>query len=317
MQAILYRLRHGVPADEMQSAFNPATVPVYVLSLLQVGLAILAFQLAGLDLDPAMSVGLPLIPLWLIFSAWAVRRVGHGRIGDTLEAIGLVMLNGGGCMGLILALTTISAPLADPLLASADQALGFNWPAILAALPPGHPSLLSRFYRSFEWQPVLILATLFYLRQPNRAWQLVLAGLVALALTAAIYPFVPALGAYVHFGITPAKEYTNWGTNYAHSILAIKGGQRLVTSDLLAGLVTFPSYHVAAGCIFAWAAWPVRYLRWPMIALNVGMAFSAMFVGGHYFVDLVGGAAVAAASIWIAGLLERRCTPTRQAPCPC
>ena len=69
---------------------------------------------------------------------------------------------------------------------------------------------------------------------------------------------------------------------------------------MLVGYVTFPSFHAAAACLFAWSAWQVRWLRWPGFALNLLMAISTIPAGGHYLVDVFGGVAVALAAVWLA-----------------
>jgi membrane-associated phospholipid phosphatase len=42
---------------------------------------------------------------------------------------------------------------------------------------------------------------------------------------------------------------------------------------------------------------PFRYLRWPAILLNAAMIFATLINGGHYLIDLVGGAVVAVVAI--------------------
>lgn len=73
----------------------------------------------------------------------------------------------------------------------------------------------------------------------------------------------------------------------------------------MTGLVSFPSFHTAAGVLF------IRYskrltLIWPlMVALNGVMIVATMVRGSHYFSDLIGGAAVAFVAIWISGRFAR------------
>ena len=57
---------------------------------------------------------------------------------------------------------------------------------------------------------------------------------------------------------------------------------------------------IAAAVILAWAAWPMRAIRWPAILLNGAMLVSAVPIGGHYLIDIVAGCVVAAIGISIA-----------------
>ena len=76
--------------------------------------------------------------------------------------------------------------------------------------------------------------------------------------------------------------------------------------DSLTGIITFPSFHAAGAVILAWGWRGMRGLAWPGLILNLLMILSALIGGGHYLVDLVAGAAVAAASIRLAGAIQRR-----------
>ena len=71
------------------------------------------------------------------------------------------------------------------------------------------------------------------------------------------------------------------------------------------GLITFPSFHAALGVIFARAFWSVPWLRWPALAVNLLMIAATPVNGGHYFVDVAAGGAVACVAIWAAERLQR------------
>ena len=72
----------------------------------------------------------------------------------------------------------------------------------------------------------------------------------------------------------------------------------------MTGLVSFPSYHMTEVVLFTWAGWSVKWLRWPLLALNLVVVVSIPVIGAHYFIDVLGGAvvaivAIASASYWI------------------
>ncbi len=72
----------------------------------------------------------------------------------------------------------------------------------------------------------------------------------------------------------------------------------------LAGIVTFPSFHAASALLYGWALWPVRWIRPFAVFANVAMLAATPIAGGHYFVDLLAGLAVALAAIVVARRLE-------------
>ena len=79
---------------------------------------------------------------------------------------------------------------------------------------------------------------------------------------------------------------------------ALRGGTlHAIQLDNLEGLITFPSFHTAAALMFIWALRTVPYVRWPAIVLNVALIAATPIDGAHYFIDLVGGAAVAFAAL--------------------
>jgi membrane-associated phospholipid phosphatase len=83
-----------------------------------------------------------------------------------------------------------------------------------------------------------------------------------------------------------------------------------VELSALDGIVTFPSFHVAAAVLLAWAGANLPLLRYPMIVLNILMLLSAIPIGGHYLIDVIAGCLVAVGSIIAAralgGAMPRR-----------
>jgi membrane-associated phospholipid phosphatase len=74
----------------------------------------------------------------------------------------------------------------------------------------------------------------------------------------------------------------------------------------LAGLVTFPSFHAGSAILYAWALWPVRWFRPVAILCNAAMLAATPIDGGHYFIDVIAGVAVAVLAIAAACHLSRR-----------
>lgn len=234
------------------------------------------------------------------------RYINHPKLATATETVGLVYGQGIALYALLYPLTAIAAPFADANLDAADRALGFDWPAF-AHYVAAHQWLLNTLiagYFSFMVQGAFLLPLLVYRGLSERVWQMILGLNIALILCILIYPLVPAAGTFVHYGIAmgdyPFIPFrVPW--SFAPVIEAIRdNGERLIDRHLLTSFVSFPSYHASSALLFAWAAWPLRWLRWPMLALNALMALSALIVGGHYLVDLIGGLAVGVVALALA-----------------
>jgi membrane-associated phospholipid phosphatase len=116
------------------------------------------------------------------------------------------------------------------------------------------------------------------------------------------------VAAFVYLDLSP-KVYANIAsTVYTHvpTLEALRAGTlHSIKLDNLEGLVTFPSFHTAGALMFIWALRTVPFVRWPAIALNIALIAATPIDGAHYFVDLVGGAAVAIATIAVSDWLCR------------
>lgn len=82
----------------------------------------------------------------------------------------------------------------------------------------------------------------------------------------------------------------------------------------LAGIVTFPSFHATSAVLYAWALWPVRWMRPIAILANGAMLASTPIDGGHYFIDLIAGIDIAWAAVVSARALSRRIAERKVAP---
>ncbi len=244
----------------------------------------------------------------LLVAGLLARRANLFRLGGACESVGLVYSQSLIMLASLPMITAFSGPLADNALSAADRTLGFDWYWYAMSLRDHRWLLKSNevAYMSFTWEPAAILVALFATERPGRAWRFVIAGGIALLITVAVFPLVPAVGAFVHFHITPAM-YPNLHTrtpwSFAPAILAMKQGNKVIGSGLMVGYVSFPSYHAASAVIFTWAAWEFGPFRWLFLIVNICMAAAAMIVGGHYFVDLLGGAIVAVAAILVSAYL--------------
>jgi membrane-associated phospholipid phosphatase len=296
-------LRKGVNPRPM---FERRARPIYMLIALTAAVAVALLIVGGYRIAPEYMWSSWSVPV-LLLAAFCARHVGHSTLAGILEAGTLLTCEALLIYLLLIPLVAMSgAPYADRTLATVDKALGFDWVSYAQFVEPYMPVLL-KAYRSFQWQPSLVIILLFWLRQDARAWRFVAAATVALATTAVIFPLVPAKGAFVYYGI---GEYAGFKSRqpwqFAETLEHIRSGSRLIDSGMFGGIVSFPSFHTAMAALLTWAAWPT-WVRWPTAALNLLMVAAAIVCGSHYLVDLLGGAAIAAASILIVSHLEVGC----------
>lgn len=197
----------------------------------------------------------------------------------------------------------VAAPMADAGLARADAALGFDWLAwyrFVQAHPALH-ALLAFAYASMAVQILLCLLVLPLSGRAARNREFIATTAVTLLPTIALFAAFPAASAWVQYGARPPA-----GLAYLQQLLALRAGRMAALRlDDLYGLITFPSFHVAAAVLIAYAArgTPLAFLA---LVLNLVMAVSALSEGGHYLVDVLAGAAVAGLAIGVVRWFDRR-----------
>lgn len=199
--------------------------------------------------------------------------------------------------------TSLDRPLLDAQFAHADTVLGLDWLAVLS-FTDGHPALgrtLRAAYHSSMLQMVSVFIVLAGTRQLDR-----LAGFLTLFTVTGIITILasivfPAAGAFVFHN--PPAELRDvvgqaagiWHLEHFEGLRS--GALRTIRPNALEGLITFPSFHTALAIITTWAFWRTSYLALPVLGINVLVIASTVPVGGHYFVDVFAGAAIAAACI--------------------
>jgi len=266
-------------------------------------------------LDPASALFVVTTNAALVGGAMLVRKRGWRNVADWLVATAQMAVLAGVLTALSYVLASTQLPLQDATLVSIDEAVGSEWRALVDAMmrQPALIALLNYAYASLSYQIVLLLPVLFLTGHGRTGSQFVLAWSLTLAATVAIFPFVPALGGYLHFHLEP-KDYPEvrilaaW--LFAAPFHALRDGSLTVVElSNLDGIITFPSFHAAVAVLLAWASKGVPLLRWPMLALNLLMLISTVPVGGHYLIDVVAGSALAIAAILAARAWESTAEP--------
>lgn len=309
------RLKYGT--RELSPAYDPRSFWIYLIVTVQCSTGALLLWWLDYSLDSSVWRRLPIVAIPLAISGMLARRYGHPRFGGAVEVVALTYLQGVATIFLLFPLTEMSLPFADPAFALIDHAMGFHWPDLALIFANNKPAYkISEFvYYSMEWQALLIVPLLFLLGHELRAWRFVTSGAIAALVVVIVYPFMPAQGPAVYFGLNP-EDLPNYGFfpwEFGPKLAMIQEGSiKKITLEWIFAMVSLPSYHAVSAVIFTWSMWPNRWLRWPFAILNTGVAITSIYIGIHYLVDIIVGFAVGVGAIVLAKQLVKQ----RNGPMP-
>jgi hypothetical protein len=203
-------------------------------------------------------------------------------------------------------------PMQDENLLAIDRALGLDWLAFVSYVNerPLLATWLNFGYSMIQWPIFMIPVVLAAAQRYHRIQEFTLAFALALVATTVVSVFVPAIGVFQQLGLDPAAFKNLHPQAYLDQFRDLPrvrdGTLRELELFALAGVVTFPSFHAASAALFAWAFWPVKWMRPVAILANGAMLISTPVDGGHYFIDVFAGVAVAVVAIMAARQLGRR-----------
>ncbi len=201
-----------------------------------------------------------------------------------------------------IALTYLGASIGLPLMDSEfvrwDRALGFDWIEWVNAIAtlPAAGGALALAYDSLLLQIALSIVLLAAARTPGRNKELLLGATISLLITTLIASLTPAMGPWIYFehGITSPEQIA-----YAKDVMALRSGHSVdFEIKNMEGILCFPSYHTVLAVLITFAHRRSRYFA-AFAAANIWMVLSIPSQGGHYFVDMVAGVAVAVIALLI------------------
>lgn len=207
------------------------------------------------------------------------------------------------------AAVAVKFPYVDAELYAIDNAIGFDRQAYLNFFAD-RPRLLKTVQAAYFCmlpQFAVLPAIMFFAKKFELVQRMIVAIALSLAVTALISVVTPSLTAFVHVDLAqlaavPADIYTPERT-----MNALRSGvMHAIPLNDLEGLVSFPSFHTTAAVIFAWTLLAVRYVWLIGIVLNLALVVATPVIGAHYFIDVVGGLAVAFAAMVTSHWLCRR-----------
>ena len=297
------------PSGRMADSTNSASW----LLLSGVLLCILALQArSALWIEPASLTSLFIATIALGGAAWFY---GTMRLRPNFRAMCLSLMQVllFSALGSILSylLAREGGPLMDAQLAAWDRAMGLDWLTFITWVDShGWMVLPLRLaYASLIPQIILLVITFGFTGHIRQMRMMIFAAILSGTIAILISPLVPALSNYVHLGLKPGDFGTinpYAGYIHLHDYLALRNGT--MTSMSLAtaqGIITFPSYHAALATVTLWSFWRAPYLRWPGTILALLTIVATPVDGGHYFIDVIAGCAIAAFAImaaqWVIG----------------
>jgi hypothetical protein len=202
-------------------------------------------------------------------------------------------------------------PMQDANLLAVDRALGFDWAGYVGYVD-AHPALAALMncgYAMIRWPIFAIPVVLAALGRYRRIEEFTFAFGLALLVTTLVSGLVPAIGVYQQIGLDPAAlKHIDPGA-YLDQLRDLPPTRAGVLRHLellnLGGIVTFPSFHAASAVLYTWALWPLRWSRPFVVFVNGVMLAATPLNGGHYFVDVIAGIAIAVSAIVTARLVGR------------
>ncbi|MCP1837138.1 hypothetical protein ACVIHI_001487 [Bradyrhizobium sp. USDA 4524] len=191
-------------------------------------------------------------------------------------------------------------PLIDRYLAKADATIGFDWLAAFDYVQsnPWLKRILQIGYNSTEAQTALLFLVLNVTGRVHRTGEFISLCAATLAIMAIISAVLPATGAWPTHRVlqSVSADYLS----YLPLLNGLRDGSlRQLSLSNIDGIVTFPSFHTALGIIFVYTARGIPLLFPALAALNVIMISATPVIGGHYFVDIIAGAVITCAVIFM------------------
>jgi hypothetical protein len=215
----------------------------------------------------------------------------------------LLFSAGGAILSYLLARN--GGPFWDSTLYAWDQGLGLDWLGYVH-LVDAHPWLVLPFhlaYGSLIPQIIVVILALGFSGRLDQLRTFVFAAISSGIAAIVISAFVPAVSNYVHLGLTQAdfRHVNPWaGYVHLHDLTALRNGMMTELSlPKMQGIITFPSYHACLATLTLWAFWKsgLGWFRWVGAAVALTTIAATPVDGGHYFVDVIAGIAIALASI--------------------
>ena len=278
-----------------------------------IGAVVLGFSFHRESAKAAMATGSVLVALHFVYT----RIRPDIYIGPICGGAAVLYLCSivGGTMSLV-ALGT-GAPLVDGTLARLDASLGLDvgeFVRLIVRLPVA-VSLLRVCYSGIV--PAIMLTTVFLVltKRSDRLWEFCFVYAGTLTTCSLISAFAPAIGAFVYYSLPRElldRLPQQAGVYFVEQFIAFRfSGERVINFWDFAGVVNFPSFHCCMALLTGYAYRGLGRITPFVYAFSGLVIIGSVPIGGHYFIDLIAGAAIWGAFVMLAHARMPRQADTR------
>jgi hypothetical protein len=285
-------------------------MPVLLTALLAVLTAIDGLWLAfgHFRLDAGAFAVLALLAGLLLWGAHFYRTARPDpRLAAMLFGAGFLCVFSSEASVLNYLLLTKAGMRIDIVLAGIDRAMGLDWPSLMRwmARHKGLNAAAAIVYSSMLPQVALSMIALAGI-ETDRVYRFCMALALSALFCITIWAFVPSFGAFSVYPPPDAHMDLALNSAYAHELVRLlHEGPGLISPRDAKGLIGFPSYHAVLALLVSWYLRDVKFLRWPVLALNLAVLLATPVQGGHHFIDVFASFPVAALSIFFSARVAK------------
>lgn len=307
--------RSSVPAADRHEHQSRVTRAYrrWCITLISIALTIDALMMATLPvrIDPRGSATAAwAIAALLIISSFSLKRR-QPRIADPLGILALLWLGSVACGTMATVGLSIGMPIMDEVLFAVDRSFGIETTQVAAFLGDRSGPIISAMVGAYNLTMTLVGIGIMSLAVSGRrleAWRSTFCYIGGLWTACLISIGLPAKGLGVWFSDELIARLPNGAARYAFEIFDTfhDSPRPLFHLHVLNGVVTFPSFHTVMGLIVLAMCRKQPLLFAAAAAWFFLMIASTLPLGGHYFVDLLGGFAVWTAWFATSRYIERQ-----------
>jgi hypothetical protein len=251
--------------------------------------------------------------LQLIVSMLFDRKARFSRHADLLGTMVLVWASGMICGLISLSGLRLHFPLVDRQLLLLDHFLGIDTVGVvrwLSNLPRWVMLTMEGAYHSTIPMVLAGLILLSVLGDRIEAWRAAFCFVGSVLSVCILSIFTPAKGIGLWLADADFRRLPDDAVRYFWSTFDTfySGKDPVLSIGAVDGVVSFPSFHMAM-CLIVLAMWRTRLPALALVTLwAIPMLGATLAIGGHYVVDLIGGALVWAGWYTVSFQLTRKGT---------
>jgi hypothetical protein len=193
------------------------------------------------------------------------------------------------------AMQRFAFPLRDRLFASADMALGLNWPDFAYWLD-GHLGIQRIFHFAYHTLTFQILLPLVVLACSHRLSEIrayLLAFAIAFIVTIFVSALMPAAGPIVFVDRASFDILKFTGATPLDHLARLREAGPLIFTEAPGGIATFPSFHATVAILTPLTLRRHHRIFIALLVLDAAMLGGTVTEGAHYYVDVLAGIAMA------------------------